>query len=154
MINENPIVKSGGKTNAATRLIDIPDVLCDYLKTANNYKNVLVCPSAHGKMMSAEAWKRMCQSYLCDLNIKYGNTIKSNKFQPKSVSLGIPHFTAHWLRHTYTTMLYLAVVDVLTAKEQLGHSNITTTLNIYTHLDSKYKKKHISKLNDFLKEQA
>ncbi len=47
-------------------------------------------------------------------------------------------------------MLYLAGVDVLTAKDQLGHSDIKTTLNIYTHLDKVHKIKNVNKLDDFL----
>ena len=41
-------------------------------------------------------------------------------------------------------------IDVLTAKEQLGHSDVSTTLNIYTHLDSEYKARNMDKLNSYL----
>ena len=47
-------------------------------------------------------------------------------------------------------VLIAAGVDVLTAKEQAGHADIKTTMQIYTHLDQKYQKKQIDKLNDFL----
>ena len=47
-------------------------------------------------------------------------------------------------------MLYKAGVDVLTAKEQAGHADISTTLSIYTHLDAEYKKKTITKLDEYL----
>ena len=62
----------------------------------------------------------------------------------------IPAFSAHWLRHTYATMLYLAGVDIMTAKEQLGHADIKTTLAIYTHLDQQYKRKSMTKLDAYL----
>ena len=62
----------------------------------------------------------------------------------------IPNITAHWLRHTYATLLYLSGVDILTAKEQLGHADIQTTLNIYTHLDTIYKQKQVLKLDEYL----
>lgn len=38
---------------------------------------------------------------------------------------------------------------MLTAKEQLGHADIKTTLEIYTHLDKLYKRKNMQKLDDF-----
>nr|WP_312694707.1 tyrosine-type recombinase/integrase [Caproiciproducens sp.] len=41
------------------------------------------------------------------------------------------------LRHTYATLLYSSDVDVLTASQLLGHSDINTTLKIYTHLTSR-----------------
>ena len=62
----------------------------------------------------------------------------------------IPKITPHWLRHTFATILYFAGVDILTAKEQLGHSDIKTTLGIYTHLDKQYKRKSMSRLDEYL----
>lgn len=47
-------------------------------------------------------------------------------------------------------MLYMAGVDILTAKEQLGHANISTTLEIYTHLDKQFKRKSMNKLDNYL----
>ena len=44
----------------------------------------------------------------------------------------------------------MAGVDVMTARDQLGHANIGTTLSIYTHLSQKYKEKNIDKLNEYL----
>lgn len=62
----------------------------------------------------------------------------------------IPRITAHCLRHTFASMLYMAGVDILTAKEQLGHANISTTLEIYTHLDKQFKRKSMNKLDNYL----
>jgi site-specific recombinase XerC len=47
-------------------------------------------------------------------------------------------------------MLYLAGIDVLSAKEQAGHNDIRTTMSIYTHLDSRYKQKSMNKLDEYL----
>jgi len=58
---------------------------------------------------------------------------------------GAPQF-----RHTYATMLCFAGVDVLTAKEQLGHADAQITLGIYTHLDKTHKRKAMTKLDDYL----
>ena len=100
----------------------------------------------------------MRESYLADLNLKYGdfsNQIETkgktpNKFSPQKAPFVIPKFTAHWLRHTFITLMYFAGVDVLTAKEQAGHEDIKTTMAIYTHLDKDFKKKSMSKLDDYL----
>ena len=64
----------------------------------------------------------------------------------------IQTFTPHQLRHTFCTLLYFAGVDVLTARDQMGHSNISVTLSIYTHLDKQYKQDSMSKLDSFLLE--
>ena len=164
-INGAPKLKSGGKTKSAARTVYIPQLLVDYLRPLVGNPFALVCPSAHGKLMSDSAWKRLWSSYIKDLNIRYGdfgNSIQWNKeegkkreppkskYRPEKIPIIIPCFTAHSLRHTYITMLYKAGVDVLTAKEQAGHSDISTTLAIYTHLDSEYKKKTITKLDKYL----
>lgn len=159
MINGKSIVKTGGKTSAATRIIFIPDILINYLSSVPHQRFALVCPDSKNKVMSSTAWKRLWESYLCELNLKYGNwksCVETNgkcphKFTPIEKPMLIPRFTAHWLRHTYITMLYMAGVDVLTAKEQAGHADIKTTMSIYTHLDSKFKQQNISKLNEYIK---
>lgn len=163
-VDSRPQIKYCGKTEAALRTVYIPDILVDYLKTVKR-DSLLVCPSAHGKLLTETGWKRMWNSYMRELNRKYGNfdgvmvekdgklqqfELPKSKYAPKDVPQVIPPITAHWLRHTYITMLYLAGVDVLTAKEQAGHADIKTTMQIYTHLDSKYKRVQIDKLNDYL----
>jgi len=157
-INGQPVLKNTAKSKNSIRTINIPDILVDFLHEKKNIctDSVIVCPSAKGQLMSEISWRRLWDSYLTDLNIKYGNFRNQisgqpkSKFQPQGVPCVIPRFTAHWLRHTYATMLYFAEVDVLTAKEQLGHSDVQTTLNIYTHLDGKHKRKSMDKLNSYL----
>lgn len=157
-----PVVKMEGKSESAFRVIDIPQVLADFLREEklkdlrSGIINTLVCPDTRGKMYTSSGWRALWNSYLADLNIKYGHSIRSDgrpvtsKYIREPIKLTIPNITAHWLRHTYATILYMSGVDVLTAKEQLGHADIKTTLEIYTHLDKLYKRKNMQKLDDFL----
>lgn len=62
----------------------------------------------------------------------------------------IKTFTPHQLRHTYATMLYDAGVDALTAQYLLGHSDLSTTMGIYTHLSETRKSKSITALNEYV----
>ncbi len=139
------------KTDAGTRIISVPEKLISYLKTLNK-NSIYVLTSASGKMMTNDAWHSLWNSYICDLNLKYGTSInKHNKFDPKGNIITINPFTPHYLRHTFCTIMYEAGIDILTAQEQMGHSDAKTTLAIYTHLDKQHKKKNISKLNEYLK---
>lgn len=46
----------------------------------------------------------------------------------------LPPLTLHGLRHTHTALLVSITDDIAQISHRLGHSEITTTLNIYTHL--------------------
>lgn len=47
---------------------------------------------------------------------------------------GLPHVTLHGLRHTYASLLHSSGVDMAQISAELGHSNLATTQNIYTHI--------------------
>ena len=47
---------------------------------------------------------------------------------------GLPNVTLHGLRHTYASLLHSQGVDMANISAELGHSNLATTMNIYTHI--------------------
>ena len=139
--------------NGKSRTVFVPDILIDYLKTVP-HDSALVITNSQGKMMTDSSWKRMLESYLYDMNLQYGAFIdKPKKYAPEKVPFIIKPFTLHCLRHTFCSMMYNAGVDVLTAQQQMGHSDVKTTLEIYTHLDQQKKESDISKLNSSLQEK-
>ncbi len=111
----------------------------------------MVCPSADGSMMSAQSWERAWESYQHFLNIAAGGR-DASRSMPKVIA--IEPFTAHQLRHTYATLLYNAGVDAKSAQEMLGHANIMTTLEIYTHLPKEKKTNAISTFNQYINQCA
>ncbi|MET7026015.1 site-specific integrase [Ligilactobacillus salivarius] len=46
---------------------------------------------------------------------------------------GIYPITTHGFRHTHATLLFASGLDIKQVQARLGHSNVQTTLNIYTH---------------------
>ncbi len=54
--------------------------------------------------------------------------------------------TLHQLRHTYASNLYYLGAKDKERQEYLGHSTITITNDIYTHLDPSIKKEDILNL--------
>ncbi|WP_347707532.1 tyrosine-type recombinase/integrase [Clostridium sp. cel8] len=56
----------------------------------------------------------------------------------------------HALRHTYVTKLFEAGTPLKTVQTLLGHSNIKTTADIYTHVMSKQKIDAVEKLNSII----
>lgn len=160
----NWTVKQGAKSEAGIRNVYIPQILIDYLKNIERDGNILVYHDTSGNIMSLSSWNKMWESYLAELNFRNGDfshiAVNENnklteykkpesRFVPEKIPMVIPRITPHWLRHTFITSMYLAGVDVITAKEQAGHSDINTTMAVYTHLDTLYKSKQIDKLNEY-----
>ena len=145
------VVKQGAKTRAGSRTIYPPKILMNYLSQLPK-SSLYVCANANGQMHTTSSWSSMWNSYLHDLNLKYGkfSFTVSSKYDPKGVPFVIPHITPHWLRHTCATLLYFAGYDIKAAMEYLGHSDMKTTLEIYTHLDAQYKKSSSSKFDNYL----
>ncbi|MBQ8470132.1 MAG: site-specific integrase [Clostridia bacterium] len=127
--NNTPILKEGGKTDAAVRWVPLPPVLEEALREHRK-----TCPPdcpylftqmrGEGQLMSKSSFRRMWQSYLKALNADREKEL---------------HFTAHNLRHTYATFLYLQNVDMREAMQCMGHSSIQVTMDVYTDLTHYYK---------------
>lgn len=155
-INGKFILKDGAKSENSVRTITMPHILKNFLLEEKQKKvvSLYVVPDAKGCMMSENSFRRMWQSYMTQLNFRYGDFSaygsRTSVHDPKGVPMVIEGFTAHQLRHTYASILYMAGVDVVTAKELMGHADIQTTLEIYTHLSKTYKKKEVSKLDEYL----
>ena len=59
----------------------------------------------------------------------------------------INHGSLHTLRHTFSTNLFKNGVDIKVISELLGHSDISITYNIYTHVIKEQKKKAVEVLD-------
>lgn len=65
--------------------------------------------------------------------------------------LEIPYLKFHGLRHSFATRCVESKCDYKTVSVILGHSNISTTLNLYVHPNLEQKKKCIDQMNKVLK---
>lgn len=68
----------------------------------------------------------------------FGNPLGGQALSTRLVRLEeekkLPHVTLHGLRHTYASLLHASGVDMAQISAELGHSNLATTVNIYTHI--------------------
>lgn len=60
--------------------------------------------------------------------------------------LGMPELKFHGLRHSFATRCIESKCDYKTVSALLGHSNISTTLNLYVHPNLEQKKKAIEQM--------
>jgi integrase len=65
--------------------------------------------------------------------------------------LGIPHLKFHGLRHSFATRCIEGKCDYKTVSVLLGHSNISTTLNLYVHPNMEQKQKCVEQMFRSLK---
>ncbi len=60
------------------------------------------------------------------------------------------HVRFHDLRHTHATLLLEQNVEAKIVQERLGHSNISTTMDIYSHVTRNTQNRAVEKLNEIL----
>ena len=63
-------------------------------------------------------------------------------------SISIEPIKFHALRHTYATRLFEAGIPPKTVQHLMGHSDIETTMNIYTHVMKEQKLEAMEKINN------
>lgn len=147
-VGEKPQLKST-KTKSGIRTVFIPDILKEFLKSVPK-NTILVYPNSKGNMHSKTTFKRWWDSYILEIDLQHGKyPQRTSKFDPRFHGTSIDNITPHMLRHTFCTMMYENGVDVVTAKNQMGHADIKTTLEIYTHLSSDHVKDQMQKMNKY-----
>lgn len=122
-ISNTPHIKTP-KTAAGTRCVILLDVLKEILPDGK--RNELLFPNKEGGLMKESQARSNWEKYL------------------KETGLNI---TPHQLRHAYATILFDAGIDDKDAQELLGHANISTTRDIYTHISKSRFEKTTQKLN-------
>ena len=74
-----------------------------------------------------------------------------NYYKTVLKTLNIPPLKFHGLRHSFATRCIESNCDYKTVSVILGHSDISTTLNLYVHPNNEQKKKCIDKMLRFIK---
>lgn len=62
----------------------------------------------------------------------------------------LKRITTHGLRHTHCSLLFESGASLQDVKERLGHSDIQTTMNIYTHVTEKAKENTADKFAKYV----
>ena len=66
----------------------------------------------------------------------------------------VPYLTRpHSLRHTFTTRMCEAGVNVKVIQDTLGHKDISTTLNIYTDVTKELRRSEFEGLDSYFKNE-
>jgi integrase len=123
------------------RYIDMTDKLCEVLKERYDNRNKdLICNSHKSK--------KICLVF----PTKYGEPLKHNVFRRDVfykllTKAKLPKIRIHDIRHTYASMLLQAGAPVHYVKDQLGHSSISTTVDLYGHCQPGLNRDAINRLD-------
>jgi integrase len=114
------------KTKSSIRTVPIPAELLSVLSRVRGVGETFVIqsPQSHS-FLSIRTFNR-----------RWDRLMKAMRDEDPSIEQenGMSILTPHYFRHNYASVLYNAGVDILAAQKFLGHSDIKTTLEIYSHL--------------------
>lgn len=117
---EDGVYEDSAKTRQ-TRLIRLPDatmqLLSKHFDSAGKPKTGYIFCNRQGGPISPET----INSYIRRFRKKYG----------------LAEIHPHIFRHTMASILLYAGQDIVSVSKRLGHANVTTTQNIYSHLIEK-----------------
>jgi integrase len=80
--------------------------------------------------------------------------VVTRRFQALLRAAGLPHQRFHDLRHACASLLLSQGVAARVVMEQLGHSQISLTLNTYSHVSSALGRAAAERMNDLLGRQV
>lgn len=110
------------KTEKGARTVPLLNRLCEALDAS---RGLLFPDPVSGGLMTEMHFQRLWAKYAAESGVSC---------------------TPHQLRHAYATMLYEAGVDDKDAQDLLGHAQISTTRDIYTHIREQHRQDTYSKL--------
>lgn len=134
-LSGNPYITST-KTNKATRIISVDNSTISLLKQWKlEQKKLLLSrgiPIKSDKkqlVFSNDKNNLIYNSFLNEILRKYSQY----------------NITPHGFRHTHASLLFEAGASIKQVQERLGHTNINTTLEIYTHVTKEAEKESVEK---------
>ena len=112
------------KSAAGLRTVEGPESAFKALESfVGNLSTPYLFTGKDGALISHSAYKRLWSSIYRKINA----VTRCEDMEPVRL-------TPHIFRHNYATELFYAGISVKEAQRLLGHSSITVTLEIYTHL--------------------
>jgi integrase len=147
MINVASAMESGRevmkapKTAAGVRKVPVPDELYRELleRRGEPYSPVFVQATTgkrHTKTSRYKAWQSLVRAMDDSMGAKWEKVEGKDgkKRRKKVLSVIAPDFVPYCLRHTFCTDLQDKGVPLKVASYLMGHSNISVTADIYTHI--------------------
>lgn len=128
------------KTENSFRTVPIPSSIVNKLKTHKKQQNELILSLGESYHNNNYVF---CNNDGTIMDPKKPNRRLASVLKSNNIEL----ITFHGLRHTYCTRLFEAGVPPKTVQSLVGHKDIETTMNIYTHVMKETKIEAVDKIN-------
>ena len=140
----NRLYLSPCKTKSSVRTLDMDAATMEYLK--------------EWRLKQQKEMFKLGLNFLSNDNLVFANsegnyTVLSKPQRWDNAickEYGLRHIKVHGFRHTHASLLFDAGVSMKDVKERLGHSDITTTMNIYTHVTENKAKETANSFAKFM----
>lgn len=121
------IVFGATKTTSSQRRIALDQATVQMLRT-------LRARQAEQRLAVGGAWLDLDLVFTgADGRPHYPETV-TRTFGKRVRHLGLPEITLHGLRHTWASLALMAGIHVKVVQERLGHSTVSITLDLYSHV--------------------
>lgn len=128
------------KTKNSLRTIPVPQNIIKKLRTHKKEQNELI-------LLLQEEYDNKNYVFCNKLGKPIEDKRPGRNLKTILISIGIEPIKFHALRHTYATRLFEAGIPPKTVQHLMGHSDIETTMNIYTHVMKEQKLEAIERIN-------
>lgn len=121
-------------------------LIVDTPKTNNSFR---VIPMSKELLKLVRPIKKVCRGSYYVLTNSVNPTeprTYRNYYKKLLTKIGVPILKFHCLRHSFATRCIESKCDYKTVSVLLGHSNISTTLNLYVHPNMEQKKRCIEQM--------
>jgi integrase len=135
----------GVKTERSRRTIAIPAPVVDVLRQQSTAAKADRLKA--GKLWTGETWKLV---FATEAGGPLSGVSVTHAFQDALRRAGLPTIRFHDLRHGAASYLLAAGVDLRTVMEILGHADIATTANLYSHVLPQLKRAAADKMAGML----
>lgn len=133
------------KNKSSRRTLPLPDPVVEMLQVQKEQQGV------YRKLFKGS----YCTQYLDFVCVnQLGELLRpsyvTDHFRELLEKYGLRHIRFHDLRHTFASLLISKDVPLINVSNFLGHSDLSTTANIYAHLDKASKQASAAVISDIL----
>ena len=133
------------KNKSSRRTLPLPDPVVEMLQVQKDHREVY-------RKMFQGSYSTQYLDYVCvnQLGELLRPSYVTDHFRELLEKYGLRHIRFHDLRHTFASLLINQDVPLINVSNFLGHSDLSTTANIYAHLDKASKQASAAVISDIL----